>query len=234
MKKILWIISCIPLVFTAVVLQYMPDSIPMHYDMAGNIDRWGSKYESLIFPGIILLLSLFMTILIVYYEKKAQKETKEKEAAEARTNVKVLSITSILLAAVFTVMQAFILYGSYKEAVSGASKQAVDIGKVSVILLGILMILLGNYMPKTRTNHTIGVRISWSMYNDTTWRKSNRFGAVALMIAGILTILAAVFIKNSLGALGIMMGLLFAAVISTVMYAHKVYIQEIEKERGEQ
>ena len=232
MKKILWVISCIPLVFTAIVLQVMPESIPMHYDMAGNIDRWGSKYESLIFPGIILLISLLMTVMIAYYEKKAQKETKEKEAAEARTNTKVLTITSILLAGVFTIMQAFILYGSYKEAVSGAAKQAVDIGKVSVILLGVFMILLGNFMPKTRTNHTVGFRIKWSMYNDTTWRKTNRFGAAALMITGILTIVTAVVLKNSMGAMLVMMGLLLLAVIIMVIYARKVYREEVEKEGG--
>ena len=35
-------------------------------------------------------------------------------------------------------------------------------------------------MPKTKKNGTIGVRISWSMYNDVTWAKSNYFGAIAV------------------------------------------------------
>ena len=45
----MWIISFIALAGTAIVLPYMPDSVPMHYDMSGNIDRWGSKYENMIF-----------------------------------------------------------------------------------------------------------------------------------------------------------------------------------------
>ena len=57
MKKIMWAISFISLIGTVIVLQFMPDRIPMHYDMAGNIDRWGSKYESLIFPILILAIS---------------------------------------------------------------------------------------------------------------------------------------------------------------------------------
>ena len=52
MKRIMWAISVISLAGTAVVLQFMPEKVPMHYDLAGNIDRWGSKYENLIFPGL--------------------------------------------------------------------------------------------------------------------------------------------------------------------------------------
>ena len=44
MKKAMWIISWGSLVGTAIVLAFMPDSVPMHYDMAGNIDGWGSKF----------------------------------------------------------------------------------------------------------------------------------------------------------------------------------------------
>jgi uncharacterized membrane protein len=47
MKKAMWIISCISMAGTAFILQFMPESVPMHYDMAGNIDRWGS----LIYPA---------------------------------------------------------------------------------------------------------------------------------------------------------------------------------------
>lgn len=54
MKKLMWAISVFALVLTAVVLQFMPDSVPMHNDLAGNIDRWGSKCEKLLFPVIIL------------------------------------------------------------------------------------------------------------------------------------------------------------------------------------
>ena len=49
MKKIMWIAAMIPVVVTSVVLQFMPDVIPMHHDLEGNTDRWGSKTESLIF-----------------------------------------------------------------------------------------------------------------------------------------------------------------------------------------
>lgn len=39
MKKIMWIVAMIPVVVTSVVLQFMPDIIPMHHDLEGNTDR---------------------------------------------------------------------------------------------------------------------------------------------------------------------------------------------------
>ena len=227
MKKIMWLISFVSLVGTAIVLQFMPGSVPMHYDVAGNIDRWGSKYENLIFPIIILIMSLFWTLFIGYFDKKATKTSDEKESAGAKSNAKVLGIVGLCMATMFTVMQGFILYGSYTEAVSGADRQSVDIGKISCILMGMIFIILGNFMTKTRINGTLGVRVSWSMYNDNTWRKSNRFGAIAIMIAGVLTIMTAVIMKSSFGATMIALGYIILASIVTVVYAHKVYNIEI-------
>ncbi len=233
MKKIMWTVSFLSLVLTAFALSFMPDRVPMHYDAAGNIDRWGSKYESLIFPVLILCMAVFWTLLLRCYEKKARNAADEKERAGAKSNVKVFGITGACMAVMFTVMQCFMMYGSYQDAVSMAAVQSVDIGRVMVILMGVMFIILGNFMPKTRINGALGVRVSWSMYNDNTWRKSNHFGGIAIMVAGILSILTGVFIKNSLAAVMTELVYLLAAAALTVWYAHKVYNKEIETEKEE-
>ncbi len=228
MKKLMWAISILSLVLTAIVLQFMPDSVPMHYDLSGNIDRWGSKYENLLFPAIILLMSLHWHLFIAHYEKKAAKASAEKERAEALSNAKVLEIVGVSMAVMFTVMQGFILYSAYAEASVNAAQAYVDIGKISCILIGVMLIILGNYMPKTKKNHMAGVRVSWSMYNDTTWVKSNRFGGVAMMIAGLSIIITTVFVRSAVAVVLLLAYILVAAVI-TLIYSHKVYKAELSK-----
>lgn len=61
-NKILWLISAVPLIVTGIVLKSFPDKVPMHYDVSGNIDRWGSKNEQFIFPVFILCMTLFADI----------------------------------------------------------------------------------------------------------------------------------------------------------------------------
>ena len=226
MKKLMWLISILPLVITAIVLPFLPDSVPLHYDFAGSIDRWGSKYEELLFPVLIICFALFFYQISSHFEKKAKKSGEEKEITAARSNVKILTIASIAMSALFGIMQCFILYGAYQEATAHAEKASVDIGKISCILMGLLFIILGNFMPKTRTNSIIGVRISWSMYNDTTWQKSNRFGGIALILTGILTILTAAILPNSLLATVLSLLYLTAATIVILIYAHGIYKKE--------
>lgn len=228
MKKAMWLISVIPLIITMTVLRYMPDSVPMHYDISGEIDRWGSKYENLIFPCTILIFTLFWHVLIIFYEKKAVKSNTDKERAEAKSNVMILKITAISMAVMFGILQYFILYSAYIEAKTNAAYAAVDIGNISCILSGVLFIVMGNFMSKTKKNGLVGFRVSWSMYNDTTWMKSNRFGAVILIMTGVLTIITAFFTESNITVILMLMYLFAAAVIISV-YAHKVYVEEVSK-----
>lgn len=228
MKKVMWVISVFSLIVTAVAVQFMPDLVPMHYDIAGKIDRWGSKYENFIFPVLILIMSLFWHLFIVYFEKKANRASVDKERAEALSNAKVMRIVGVSMAAMFTVMQGGILYGSYMEANTNADYAYVDIGKLACILSGAILIVLGNFMPKTRKNRIAGVRVSWSLYNDTTWMKSNRFGGAAMIISGLLTVVTAIFTNSGITA-ALLLVYLLAASAATLIYTHKVYKIEIEK-----
>ena len=233
MKKITWAISLVSLIGTAAVLAFMPDSVPMHYDLAGNVDRWGSKYENLIFPLMILLMSLIMALFLRYFDKKAKGAADEKERAEAQSNARVIGVTGVVVAAVLTVMQGFILLAAYRTATAGAEKQAAELGKVSVILMGVVFLVLGDLMPKTRNNPFFGIRTSWSMYNDNTWRKTNRFGAFALVAAGILTVALGLFMENSFAAAMASLGLVILAAAVTVICGYRVYLREREAEKGD-
>ncbi|MCR5545449.1 MAG: SdpI family protein [Lachnospiraceae bacterium] len=233
MKKMMWIVTIIAFVGTAIVLLFMPDSVPMHYDVEGNIDRWGSKYENFVLPIIIMVMSLFWSLIARYYEKRAEKETDEKAVAGLISNRKVIEMVGTCMAVMFTVMQGFYLFSSYKEAVSMAETQVVDTGKVTVVLMGIVFIILGNVMTKTRINSTVGVRISWSMYNDNTWRKSNRCGGILIMVAGVLSIITAFAMENSFASSMTCVLYLVLASVLTLVYSHRVYKAEIEKEKRE-
>lgn len=233
MKKLMWIMSMLSFVGTAVVLQFMPNSIPMHYNAEGEIDRWGSKYESLIFPIIILVTALIMHLFIVYYEKKEERTIDEQESVKAQANVKVMKIAGVSMIGMFLVMQGFILYGAYKDAVTNATHSNVDIVKISCLLCGVLFVVLGNYLPKTRNNQMVGVRTKWSMYNDTTWRKCNKFGAITMIATGFLVFFTTAVVETMI-AFVLMMVYMTVDTGVMVVYSYRVYKEELKKvEKGE-
>ncbi len=228
MKRIMWIIAMIPTIVTAVVYQFLPKEMPMHYDVNGEIDRWGSRAEQFIFPAIILVMALFWQIMIILYEKGAQNEKNaEKERKEYVANAKVLGIVGIVQGVMFGIMHFIFLYGAWVEANTGATHMAIDVTKVVNILVGIVFIIFGNIMPKSKKNALVGARTGWSMYNDNTWRKTNRLGGIVLVVTGFLTIVTSVFVSGMVGTI-CMLAYLIAGTIVIVVYSKKVYDKEVK------
>jgi len=230
MKKIMWLMAVLPIIVTSAVLQFMPDVIPMHHDLLGNTDRWGNKMESFIFPIIIIGITLFWQLLIIAFEKKAINAKTEKEQMEAKSSSKFLFIVGISQAIMFGVMHYFILYSSYVQAITGENRATIDLAKISCMLFGIIFIVLGNFMTRTKKNAVVGVGTAWSMHNDNTWRKSNRLGAISIIVAGLFTIVTTAFASGMVSTICLLVYIILATII-TVIYSKKVYDAEIKKEK---
>ena len=169
--------------------------------------------------GMYAALDSLKNEILIYNAKD------EKEKAGALSNAKMLYIVAISMALMYTVMQCFFLYGAYVEANTDATHSVIDVAQISCILLGAMFVVLGNFMPKTRLNGVVGLRIVWSMHNDVTWAKSNRFAGVMLMIVGLMTIITAIFADFML-ATGLMLIYLFVSLIIMLIYSYKVYKKE--------
>lgn len=221
-NKILWLATLLPLLVTAFVVLFMNDTIPLHYDFYGNIDRWGSKYESFIFPIIIIFFTLFWIVLMQVFKKKQLTANSDKEKQEAKSNQKVIYITAVGMAVMFGIMQYFIMYTSMIESKNNLSTAAIDINIVTNILLGIFFIVIGNIMPKAKINSFSGLRTVWSMENDKTWAVSNRIAGISFIISGILIILQTMIIKGILSTL-ITLAIIILATVISVIGSHKAY-----------
>ena len=78
---------------------------------------------------------------------------------------------------------------------------------------------------KGKAKYGSWVSNGWSMYNDNTWRKSNRFGAISIVVAGVLTIITAAF-ANGITSTILLLVYLLSATIIAILYSKKVYDQE--------
>ena len=214
--KALWVISFLSLIITCAVIPFMPDSVPMHYSLDGQIDRWGSKYENLIFPAITLALALFWTLLIKHFYRFTRSGD-GKTSSQAAANIKVLRTASIVTACLFTLFQVLILLISFKSA----PLQMADLLSIIVMLLGLMIVILGNLMPKTRINGLIGLRTPWSMKSDELWAKSNRFGGISFVISGLIMILSGALLSGA-AALTVSMAVLIIDCILSVTYSYVI------------
>lgn len=77
-------ITIFGIISTAILLMFMPDTIPAHYNFAGEVDRFGSKYENLLFLPVLVFIWAFFILIARYLHKKGEA-----------TNEKVVLYTAI-------------------------------------------------------------------------------------------------------------------------------------------
>lgn len=219
MKKyyiVLYILVILCIAGSAVIMILSPDTIPLHYDYKGEIDRWGSKYENLMFPIISVLLGVLLTAAA-----KAQSKN------ENTSNEKVMLAAGAIILVFFDAVTFYLGVKALAASNAEGYSAVPSIGKFVGIAMGALLLLLGNIMPKARKNSVFGLRTKWSMANDRVWQKSQRFCGITLVIFGICQIIASILLSN----VWILISLIAFSVVFMVLgivSSYRYYIVDIK------
>ena len=230
MKQLTRMIAALCLFVTLLVLRELPAVIPAHYDFAGNVTRYGSKYELLMLPVILLSVSFGSRFLLLHFHREAEQAESDKEKQAAAANAKVLGMVILSQTVILSCIQGLLLYNTVLALRRESFLSTVAGEKLMTVLCGALLLMLGDILPKCRRNGMVGFRLSWTKYNDLTWQKSNRFAGMMLVAAGALGIISTFFAPKCYGMLLLAVYTMAAIVISTVR-AWQVYREEKEKER---
>ena len=212
MKKKIFIfysLMFLPLVVVLISLQFLPEQIPAHYEMNNQVTRWGSKYETLIFPVITILFGYFMLGM-------AKLSSKQEE--NGKNNEKVCIVAGMVSLVLFNALTGYFLYADF-HSVENLSSITLDINQLLFGLLGVSMILLGNIMPKLRMNSVAGLRTVWSMKNETTWKRSQRFGGISFMVGGVLITIVC-FLTKGFSCFWWTMGIIVILLIVDTYYSY--------------
>ena len=200
------------LIVTGIFLSFMPDKVPMHYNAAGEINRFGSKYENLIFPLATGIMGGFFLLMARYCRKK-------NEAG----NEKVIIWSAIAVLILFNVMFAYFLWKATAYNPGDTQTESVHgIWQISLIGLGAVFMITGNILPKARMNALVGLRTTWSMKNERVWQKSQRFAGIAFAVCGLCMIVAGFFLRGIACAIA-MITLLLAVTVLCVIASYRIY-----------
>ena len=99
--KLFYTLMVLLLIISMIALAFLPDLIPAHYNIKNEIDRWGSKYEILIIPIIIILLGHFLLFMRKWIEKYEVKEN---------NNEKFVLIIGIYLLLIYNIILCMMIY----------------------------------------------------------------------------------------------------------------------------
>lgn len=170
------IIILLPMVAGLVLWNRLPDEVPFHWNAAGEVDGWASKAVAVFVPSAAMLALQWLCMLVTSADPKKQNHPEK---------VKVLVLWLI---PVITVFISALMYVS-------ALGVSVRVETLMPILLGLLFVAIGNYMPKCKQNYTIGIKIPWTLASEENWNRTHRLagwvwvgGGVVMLLSGFLGI----------------------------------------------
>jgi len=202
-QKGMIILILISMIATFFIYSSLPEKIPMHWNIKGEINSYGGKS----FVWFTALLPLVIYLLMIYVpeiDPKRESYKKHKKAYEILMNI---------LVPFFIVVHWITIFSALGHQIS--------VGRIIPIGVGILFIVIGNYMGQIRPNYTFGIKIPWTLANETVWKKTHRVGSFAFILSGLIFIIAGIINKPFSFILAI--SSIFVTLIYTSVYSYLEY-----------
>ncbi len=196
------LITMIPAIFLWYVWKELPMEVPLHWNIQGEVDRYGSKNELI---WLTTLLPIFMYLLFLFVPLI---DPKKKIAMMGGKFYTIRFFLTLFLSVLFT----FIIY-SVKE-------QTLTNPNYLFMIIGIFYVVLGNYFKTIKPNYFIGIRTPWALENETIWKNTHRLAGKLWVIGGLLIIISC-FVFNQETALAIF--LIITAIITLIPVSHSYF-----------
>ena len=183
------------------ILMYnkLPESIPIHWNFAGEVDGYGNKFiGTFMVPLIMIALWLAMIYLPKIDPKKENYNKFDKS----------YKLFQSILLTFFFIMQIIV--------VLSAMGYNISINRLMPIVLGVLMILIGNYIPKAKSNFFYGIKTPWTLSSEVSWRKTHRLGGKLFVLSGLISIVSQFIFNANIAGIIFFVSTFIAAIVPTV------------------
>ena len=200
------IVTLLPLLAGLVLWNRLPDEIATHWNIAGEADSWSSK------PFAVLALPLILLALhwVCTFATSLDRKNKDMDRAVVRLVLWICPVISLIMG-IFLYSQALGL---------ADSTSLLEPKFLMPFLLGLMLLIIGNLLPKCRQNRTVGIKIRWTLQDEENWNATHRFAGWTWVIGGII-LMATAFLGNALISLAIMLVFCMSPALYSYLYYKK-------------
>ncbi len=196
------IVILLPILFGLIMWNQLPDRMTTHWGADGNADGFSAKPFA-VFGLPVILLALHLIGLGFTAKDKNQKSQ----------NKKALNI-------IFWIVPLISLFAN-GVVYAIAFGKAFDFTLLIPVLLGIMFVFIGNYLPKIKQNRTLGIKVSWALNNEENWNRTHRLGGKVWVISG-LAMLFSIFLPQT-AMVPVAACAIIAATIIPIVYSYCIY-----------
>jgi uncharacterized membrane protein len=205
-------VACVAALFVAAALAWphAPESMPVHWNLAGEVDRYGGRAEGLL---AVPLIALGLYALLLWLPRiDPRRENYEKFAATYLTLR--WSITLFL-----AVLYAILLTSTFRPGFDATFAASAAVGG--------LLAFMGNLFGKLRPNWFVGIRTPWTLSSRESWAKTHRAGGWLFIASGGLIALTGY--TRSPACLIASLALLLGGTLGLVVYSYVVWSRDPDR-----
>ena len=205
MKKIskaqiaVWVLSLLPVVLTAAVYGRLPAEVPMHWDLNGEVG-YSAKWQLWIVAGLTPLMAVLFYFLPRFDPKKRNYD---------KFSGSYIGFQIIMMLFMLTMVGVCIV-----EALRPGT---VYVSMTVCLVVSLLMVYLGNVMPKFRMNWFCGIKTPWTLSSETVWVRTHRVAGRMFFGAGVLGLIGAFIPSDTAKFVMLFVPLMAAAIVPTVL-----------------
>lgn len=155
----------------------LPEQVPTHWNMNNEIDGWSRK-------GILVFgMPAFMTAMQIFLLFMHQNDPKRQNISRKLFGIMVWFLPGM------SVVMCLVSY-------CAALGMPVNTGIAVNLFLGILLIVMGNYLPKSRQSYTMGIKLPWTLSSEENWNRTHRLAGWLWIGGGILFLINSFFLSS--------------------------------------
>ncbi|MGI6651921.1 MAG: SdpI family protein [Limnochordia bacterium] len=200
------VVCLLPLIMSIVVYDELPDQVAIHWDGSGEPDNFVPKAAAAFgLPFLFLAINLFTKLSLFNDPKRANTS-------------QVMQITATwlppLLSVVLIPLTLLIALG-----------HPIPIAMAVPVLVGLLLVMAGNYLPKSRQNYTLGLKLPWTLDDPDNWNKTHRLTGYLYIAAGLVLIGGTFALRGTrlVSGLSLTVLIVIALVVTPRLYSYWLY-----------
>ena len=210
---LIWICHIGALIVLLAIYPKLPRIVPMHWGIDGNIDGYGGK-GSLFVLYAVGVGGTFLFDFARKIDPKSKNYDKFNRPYE-----------------IFKLVFAIFMDGLVLVTARSRFNKNLKVSQIIVVAVGLMIAVIGNYMPKFKYNYTMGIKTPWTLSSETVWEKTHRKSG-ALWVCGGIGIALSSFLKSKYSFALVM---IITVVISAIpmVYSYFEFKREQENKDGE-
>lgn len=197
-------IVLLPFLYLAYVWNQLPTQVPLHWNLKGEVDRYGDKSELILIPILTSLLIYVIFLAVPYIDPKKQIQKMGKKYDTLKW----------IITTFMSVLALFIIYTAKNQSIANPN--------YILLLFGVLFIIFGNYFKTIKANYFIGIRTPWTLESESVWKETHKLGGKIWFAGGLLIILSCLIVNKEINFI-IFMSITAIMVLVPVVYSYVLF-----------